>query len=265
MALPPPAADATALVTGASSGLGEAMARQLAERGYGVTLVARSEDKLRDLAGELAATHGVRTEAIAADLSDAAARDRLAAEIDQRGLAVEILFNNAGFGTYDDFVDSPLERELEMTRVNVEAVVDLTGRYLPGMVQRGRGAIVNTCSTASFQPIPGNAAYAAGKAFALSFTEALHIEAKGRGVTVTALCPGPVRTGFQDASGAHDFAKTLPKPMWKTPEKVVAAALKGAERGKRVVVPGAPNKIGALMGRLTPKPILLRVLRSQGS
>jgi short-subunit dehydrogenase len=265
MALPPPDPGSTALVTGASSGLGEAFARQLAERGHGVTLVARREDRLRELAGKLASEHGVRAEAIAADLADPAARDRLAAEVDRLGLTVEILLNNAGFGTYDDFVESPREREVEMTRVTVEAVVDLTARYLPGMVERGRGAVITTCSTAAFQPIPGNAGYAAGKAFALNFTEALHTETAKSGVTVTALCPGPVHTGFQAASGAEDFAKTLPKPMWKSAEKVAAAGLRGAERGKRVVVPGVPNKAGALMGRLTPKPILLRVLRAQGS
>jgi short-subunit dehydrogenase len=265
MALPPPAQDSTALVTGASSGIGAAIARGLAERGHGVTLVARSEDKLRALADELSKAHGVRAETVGADLGDRAARDRLVATVAERGLTVEILVNNAGFGVYEDFVESDRERELEMTEVNVMAVVDLTSRFLPGMVERGRGAVINTCSTAGFQPIPGNASYAAGKAFALSLSEALHTEVHGAGVTVTALCPGPVRSGFQDASGAHDFAKTLPKPMWKEPDAVARAALRGAEKGKRVVVPGVPNRLGGAMGRFTPRPLLLRVLRAQGS
>jgi short-subunit dehydrogenase len=262
MALPPPAQDSTALVTGASSGIGEAFARELAARGYGVTLVARSEDKLRALADELS---GVRVEILPCDLSDRAARDRLASSLSERGLTVEVLVNNAGFGVYEDFARSDRERELEQAEVNVMAVVDFTSRFLPGMIERGRGAVITTCSTAAFQPIPGNAAYAAAKAFALSLSEALHIETRGTGVTVTALCPGPVRSGFQDASDAHDFAKTLPGPMWKEPADVARAALRGAERGKRVVVPGVPNRLVGLMGRLTPRPLLLRVLRSQGS
>jgi short-subunit dehydrogenase len=255
MSLPSPSAESTALVTGASSGIGEAFARQLAERGHGVTLVARSEEKLRSLAAEL----------VACDLGDAAARDALASSIAQMGLTVDVLVNNAGFGIYEDFVSSSRERELEMASVNVMAVVDLTARFLPGMVERGRGAVITTCSTSAFQPIPGNAGYAAGKAFALSLSEALHMETRGTGVTVTALCPGPVRSGFQDASGAHEFADTLPGPMWKAPADVAAAALRGADRGKRVVVPGVPNRVGGMMGRLTPRPLLLRVLRSQGS
>ncbi|MEA2459318.1 MAG: uncharacterized protein QOC95_2290 [Thermoleophilaceae bacterium] len=265
MSLPPPSADSTALVTGASSGIGEALARQLAERGYGVTLVARREDKLRALASELASSHGVRAEVVACDLADASARDALAASVAGMGLTVEILANNAGFAIYEDFAASSRERELEMAAVNVLAVVDLTSRFLPGMVERGRGAVITTCSTSAFQPIPGNAGYAAGKAFALSLSEALHMETRGTGVTVTALCPGPVRSGFQDASDAHEFADTLPGPMWKDPADVAAAAIRGAERGKRVVVPGVPNRLGGLMGRFTPRPVLLRVLRSQNS
>jgi short-subunit dehydrogenase len=244
-------------VTGASSGIGEAMARELASRGYGVTLVARREDALRSLAASLS---GVRAEVVACDLADRAARDRLAAAVEASGLTVDVLFNNAGFGIYEDFVSSSREKELEMAEVNVMAVVDLTSRYLPGMVSRGRGAVINTCSTSAFQPIPGNAGYAAGKAFALSLTEALHEETRGTGVTVTALCPGPVRSGFQDASGAHDFAETLPGMMWRSPADVAVAALDGASRGKRVVVPGLPNRVGGMAGRFTPRSVLLRVL-----
>jgi short-subunit dehydrogenase len=129
------------------------------------------------------------------------------------------------------------------------------------MVERGRGAIINTASTAAFQPIPGNAGYAASKAYVLALSEALHEETRKSGVTVTALCPGPVHSGFQDASGAHDFAKTLPKPMWREPDQIAEAALRGAERGKRLVVPGAPNRVSGAMARFSPRPVLLRVLR----
>jgi short-subunit dehydrogenase len=252
-------------VTGASSGIGEQFARQLAARGHGVTLVARSEDKLAALASELSEQCGVRVETIGCDLGDREARDRLASELEARGLTVEVLVNNAGFGIYNDFVQSERERELEMVEVNVMAVVDLTARFLPAMVERGRGAVIVTASTSGFQPIPGNAGYAAAKAWALSFAEALHTEVRGAGVTVTALCPGPVHTGFQEASGAESFTETLPKPLWKDAAEVAAAALDGAERGKRVVVPGMPNRVGGAMGRFTPRSVLLRVLRAQGS
>jgi short-subunit dehydrogenase len=255
MSLPPADNGAAALVTGASSGIGEALARQLAERGYRVALVARNEEKLQALAGEIGG------EVFVCDLADAAARDGLIADVESRGLQVEVLVNNAGFGVYKDFVESDRERELEQARVNVEAVVDLTHRFLPAMTSRGRGAIINTASTAAFQPIPGNAGYAAAKAYVLALSEALHEETRKTGVTVTALCPGPVYSGFQEASGAEDFAKTLPKPMWRHPDAVAKAALKAADRGKRLVVPGAPNRISGAMARFSPRPVLLRVLR----
>jgi short-subunit dehydrogenase len=262
MAIPDPEAGSTAVVTGASSGIGEAIARVLAERGHGVTLVARSEDRLRALADELEAEHGVRAEAIACDLTDPMARDRLAYEVAERRLEVEILVNNAGFGTYCAFADSAREREIEQVRINTEAVVDLTSRWLPGMCGRGRGAVIVTASTAGFQPLPGNATYAASKAFALSFAEALHREVGPSGVTVTALCPGPVKTGFQEASDAHEFADGLPGPLWKSAEQVAAAAVRGAERGRRVVVPGLANRVLAAIGRLSPRPVVLRVMDS---
>src|SRR3954447_4763751 len=261
MSLPPAENGAAALVTGASSGIGEALARQLSERGYRLALVARTQDKLQSLAAEL----GDGAEVFVCDLADPAARDRLASEVAQRGLQVEVLVNNAGFGVYQDFAESDREREIEQARVNVEAVVDLTHRFLPEMISRGRGAIINTASTAAFQPIPGNAGYAAAKAYVLALSEALHEETRKTGVTVTALCPGPVHSGFQEASGAQEFAKTLPKPMWREPQAVAKAALKAADRGKRLVVPGAPNQISGAMARFSPRPVLLRVLRMSGS
>jgi uncharacterized protein len=261
MSLPAAENGATALVTGASSGIGEAFARQLAERGYRVALVARNEEKLNALAGQL----GGDAEVLVCDLAGAAARERLADEVERRGLRIEVLVNNAGFGVYKDFAESDRDREIEQARVNVEAVVDLTHRFLPGMLSRGRGAIVNTASTAAFQPIPGNAGYAAAKAYVLALSEALHEETRKTGVTVTALCPGPVHSGFQEASQAQDFAKTLPKPMWRDPDTVARAALKAADRGKRLVVPGAPNRISGAMARFSPRPVLLRILRMSGS
>jgi len=216
MSLPEPSADSIAIVTGASSGIGTELARGLARRGHNVGLVARRRERLEELANELKGD--VRAEVLEADLGDAASREDLAGRIGALGLQVAVLCNNAGFGTYDDFTELDRERELEQVRTNVEAVVDLTGRYLPGMVERGAGAILNTASTAAFQPIPGNATYAASKAFVLNFSEALHTEVSGKGVTITALCPGPVKTEFQEVADADDCAAKMPKPLWVSPD-----------------------------------------------
>jgi short-subunit dehydrogenase len=159
-------------------------------------------------------------------------------------------------------VEADREREIEQVRVNGEAVVDLAARWVPGMAARGAGAVLITASVAGFQPLPGNATYSAIKAFALAFGEALHAEVKPAGVTVTVLAPGPVHSGFQEASGAQEYAESLPGPMWRMPEQVAAAGLKGLERGKRVIVPGAPNRVGALLGRFSPRPIVLRVMNT---
>ena len=262
MALPDPGKDSIAIVTGASSGIGAELARGLARRGHNVGLVARRRDRLEELAKELGTY--VRAEVLEADLEDASARDRLAEQIGALGLHVAVLCNNAGFGTYDDFCDLDRERELSEVRTNIEAVVDLTGRYLPGMVEREEGAVLNTASTAAFQPIPGNATYAASKAFVLSFSEALHSEVSGTNVTVTALCPGPVKTEFQEVGDAEDFAGKLPKPLWVSAEAVAEQALKGLEKGARVVTPGVGNRVSGALSRATPNSVLLRVLRAAG-
>ena len=261
MSLPEPSENSIALVTGASSGIGAELARGLATRGHNVGLVARRRDRLEELAAELS---GVRAEVLEADLETESGRDALAQQIERLGMRVDILCNNAGFGTYDDFTKLDRERELAEVRTNVEAVVDLTGRYLPGMCDRGQGAVLNTASTSAFQPIPGNATYAASKAFVLSFSEALHTEVAGTGVTVTALCPGPVKTEFQDVADAHDFASKLPKPLWVSPEAVAEQALKAVERGARVVTPGVGNRVSGAVSRATPNALLLRVLRAAG-
>jgi short-subunit dehydrogenase len=237
MPLPPPAPDSTALVTGASAGIGEEIARQLAERGHGVTLVARRGDRLEALARELSEAHGIRAEAIAADLSDASERDRVAAEIERRGLTVEILVNNAGFGIYAPFASNGREDELRQVRLLVEAVIDFDARYVPAMLERGRGAVINLASTAGFQALPGNGTYAAAKSFVLLHTESLHVEARPYGVTVTAVNPGPVATEFQAASEPV-FTDRMPKLVWSDPQRVARESLRAAERGKRSVIPG---------------------------
>src|SRR6266542_2787436 len=173
----------TCVVTGASSGIGAEISRQLAGRGLGVTLVARREERLVALADELRDAHGIRAETIAADLTDAAARARIADELAERELAVDLLVNNAGLSTFGSVQRSAPDREIAMLRTDVEALVDLCSRFTPGMVERGRGAVLNVASTAAFQPLPGQAGYGAGKAFVLSYTQSLAAELRGTGVT----------------------------------------------------------------------------------
>ena len=265
MPLPPPAPDRTCLVTGASSGIGADIARELARRGFGVTLVARREEPLRALAGELATRHGVLAGVIAADLTQESSRSALAREIAGRGLTVDVLINNAGFSTWGPVHRADRERELALVRTDVEAVVDLCTLFVPGLVERGRGAVLNVASTAAFQPIPGQAAYGGAKAFVLSYTQALRAELRGTGVSATALCPGPVETGFAQAAGTTDEEAnaTLPKIMWVSSEAVARAAVDGLERDRGLVIPGTANRVAAHAAHLTPRSLLLPFLARQ--
>jgi uncharacterized protein len=261
VALPPPSDSSTALITGASAGIGEAIARELASRGHGVTLVARREDRLRELARDVEASHGVRTEVIAADLGDPAARDRVEREIEELDLQVEVLVNNAGFGANGDLVDSDRERLVSMVQINCEALLDCQARYLRGMVARGRGAVINIASTAAFQPIPGTATYAATKSFVLSLSEAVHEELRGTGVTLTAVCPGPVRTEFTQVAGIEEAEERTPGFIWMSAEDLAKAAIEAAEKGKRATVPGLLNRAGALTGQHSPRKLALPIVR----
>jgi short-subunit dehydrogenase len=265
MSLPVPGPDRTALVTGASSGIGIELARLLAGRGHGVTLVARREDKLRELADELAASTGVRAEVIAADLTDDASRESMVREVAARGLVVDVLINNAGFSTMGPVQRSLPDREVAMVRTNVEAVVHLCSSFIPGMASRGQGAVLNVASTAAFQPIPGQAGYAASKAFVLSYSQAIGQELKGTGVTVTALCPGPVETGFAEAAGLGDDAagEAMPKIMWVSAPDVAEAAISALDKGRAVVIPGAANRVLAQLSLHTPRSLILPVLARQ--
>jgi short-subunit dehydrogenase len=261
MGLPSPSANTTALVTGASSGIGTEIARVLASKGHGVTLVARREDRLTDLAREIDAKHNVRAEAIACDLSDETARERLVSQVSERGLEVDILVNNAGFGSAGNFHELDLDEELRMVRTNVEAVVHLCGEYVPSMVGRGGGAVLNVASTAGFQPLPRQSTYSASKAFVLAFTEALNSDLKGTGVAATALCPGPVKSEFTDHHAGFDAAAGTPDFIWMSSEDCAKAAVRGLERGKRVVVPGMANRVGTLAGQHAPRSVLLAAAR----
>ena len=260
MGLPEPSVSSTALVTGASSGIGAAIARELASRGQGVTLVARREERLKSLAEELSSVHEISAEVIACDLADPAERDRLEEELRSRERAVEVLVNNAGFGHQADFATSPRERMVGMVELNVESVVDLTARFLTGMLQRSRGAVINIASTAAFQPLPGSAVYAASKAFVLSFSEAIRTELRGSGVSVTAVCPGPVRTEFTDVAGVPGVEERTPGAAWMSAEDVARQAVDGALHDKRVVVPGTINRATALAGQHSPRAIALPLI-----
>jgi uncharacterized protein len=257
LALPPPAPSSTCLVTGASSGIGAEIARALARRGHGATLVARRAERLEDLASELREAHGVRVELLAADLGKARARARMLGALEELGLEVEVLVNSAGFGTGGRFHELDAERELEMVRVNVEAVVDLCGHFVPAMAARRRGAVLNLASTAAFQPLPRQATYGATKAFVLSFTDALHADLHGTGVTATSLCPGPVRTEFADTAGIGDEAESVPGLFWTDADFVAEEGVRGMENGRRVVVPGKFNRAGAVVGQHVPRSLLL--------
>ena len=260
MGLPEPSVSGTALVTGASSGIGAEVAKQLASRGFPLVLVARREERLRSLATELSSDHGVEADVIAADLGQEGERGRLEDELRGRGRAVEVLVNNAGFGHQADFARSPRERMVEMVRLNVEGVVDLTSRFVAPMVARGRGSVINIASLGAFQPLPGSAVYGASKAFVLSFSEAIRTELRGSGVTVTAVCPGPVRTEFMAVAEVPGVEERTPGIVWTSAEEVAKQAVEGAEHDKRVVVPGLLNRAGALAGQHSPRAVALPLI-----
>jgi uncharacterized protein len=265
MALPEPSPDSAALITGASAGIGSAVAGELAARGHGLVLVARRKDRLDTLARKLSAEHGVRAETIACDLSKPAARDRLPRRVQQRGLRVEILINNAGFATGGAFHESDPARELEQVRLLVEAVVALSSAFIPSMVDRGRGAVLNVASTAAMQPMPYSAGYSAAKAYVLTFSEALHQELRGAGVTVTALCPGPVETEFWQVADWHvntgqSFEKLVPRPAMISAEDAARAGIEGLAAGRRVVVPGLPVRAAMQATRYVPHAVKLPVI-----
>lgn len=265
MSLPKPTDKSVALVTGASAGIGAEIARELARRGYGVALVARRKDRLQALAEELHRDHGVRAESISADLSKPASRSRIQGRLTELGLEVDILVNNAGFATGGAFHEADPARELEQVQVLVEAVVALTSTFLPPMVKRRRGAILNVASTAAMQPLPYAAGYSAAKAYVLAFSEAVHQEVSGKGVTVTALAPGPVDTDFWEIAdwevgGRRTSQGALPSPAMISAKDAARAGVDGLAAGKRVVVPGLPMRAAMLASRYIPHAVKLPVI-----
>jgi len=247
-----------ALVTGASSGLGLELATIAARDGHDLVLVARRRDRLESIGKGLREEFGAAVTIIVRDLAESEAARVVAQEVEARGLSVELLVNNAGFGVHGPFAETPLDRELAMIRVNLVALTELTKRVLPGMIARDRGRILNVASTAAFQPGPLMAVYYATKAYVLSFSEAIASEVAGSGVTVTALCPGPTRTEFGKAAGMLE-TRLFRSPLVRDARSVAEAGYRGMKRGRRVVIPGIGNWILAEAVRFTPRRLVTAV------
>ncbi len=245
----------TTLITGASSGIGEVFARRLAVRGRNVLLVARSEDKLITLCNELGRSNSVRAQHVVMDLSKPESARRLFEEVGRRGLTVDTLINNAGFGSFGDFTKLELARELNMIDLNIKSLVELTYRFLIPMRERRQGSIINVASTAGFQAVPFMATYAATKAFVLSFSEALWEENRSHGIKVLALCPGVTDTNFFEAARGHK----PPARVAQSPEDVVDTALRALARGKGHIISGWTNRAMTEAERLVPRSVVTRV------
>ncbi|MGF1499360.1 MAG: SDR family NAD(P)-dependent oxidoreductase [Elainellaceae cyanobacterium] len=254
----------TALITGASYGIGETFANELAARGTHLVLVARSVDRLNALADALRQQHQVQVEVIPQDLTQPDGPSLVYQTVKQRGLDIDLLINNAGFGDYGAFSERQRDRQLDMVRLNVLALVDLTHQFLPDMQQRRAGNIVNIASVAAFQPIPYMSVYAATKAFVLSFSEALWAETQPYGVRVLAVCPGPTETQFFKQAGfPQSFASSTPQAM-SQPEVVVRDTLKAlAKNSPTVVNGGLMNNLIVNLPRFLPRPAIVRAVANQ--
>jgi len=250
----------TALITGASSGIGSDLARLFARDGHDVVLTARSEGKLRELGAQLEKEFGITATVIVADLVQPEAPRQIAERLVAKSINIDALVNNAGFGVIGPFEKTDLSAELEMIQVNVVALTHLTKLLLPGMVSRKRGRILNLASTAAFQPGPLMAVYYATKAFVLSFSEAIADELRDTGVTVTALCPGPTATGFSDAAGMNETRLfTLMKPM--SSMEVAERGYEAMKQGRRVAVSGMMNRMLVQSIRVTPRRMVTAIVR----
>jgi len=248
----------TALVTGASSGIGEAIARKLAAEGVNLVLVARSQDKLKQLAKALTQSYAVQCTALPADLSSPNCGAHVHGQVKAMGLTVDILVNNAGYGTYGPFESITPENEQAEIAVNIAAVVDFAHAFLPEMLKRGAGTILNVASTAAFQPVPYMAVYGASKAFVLSFSEALWAEYQGSGIHVVALCPGAVDTGFISQLGNEAVRKTAAFSTTLQPEQVAAHAIKAIQGKGPTHIIGFKNWLMAQSVRFAPRSLVAR-------
>ena len=249
-----------ALVTGASGGIGEALARELGARGHDLVLVARSRERLDALGAELAAAHGLVATPIAADLAVAGAGHALARELGHRGLPIDVLVNNAGFGDFGEFWSAEAPKIDQMILLNMATLTELFHDLLPGMVERKRGWVMNVASTAAFMPGPWMAVYYATKAYVLSLSEAVHEELKGTGVSVTALCPGPTESEFQ-AAAAMEESKLVKGRKIMSAATVARLGVDGMLKGRPVVVTGLKNRVQALTPKFTPRRLLVQVVK----
>lgn len=247
-----------ALVTGASAGIGEAIVKRLAASGHDLVLVARGRPRLELLAKEVESEHGVAVEVLAADLTDAAHLATVEARLTDRERPIEILVNNAGFGTIGSFVDMLVDREENEIALNVAALVRLTHAALRPMLERGSGGILNVSSLAGFQPTPGMATYGATKAFVTSFTQAVREEVRGSAVRVTVLCPGFTRTEFQERAGVDQGE--VPGPLYQSADQVAKAGLDALAKNHAIVVSGWANSAAAVATRVVPPAVTRRVM-----
>ncbi len=254
-----PSARATALITGASSGIGRSLARLFAHDGYDLALVARRADVLQELAADIAAADRVSVRSFAVDLARPDGARVLQGELDEAGIAVDVLVNNAGFGMQGAFSALPIDRQIEMIRLNVMTLTELTGRLLPGMLERGSGGILNVGSTAAFQPGPFMAVYYATKAYVVSFSEALADELSGSRLRVSCLAPGPTATGFAAEAGVADT------PLFRGDvmdvDEVARIGYEGWKSGKTLVVAGRRNRMRAFAVRLAPRAWVRKAVR----
>lgn len=239
-----------ALITGASAGIGRAFAEGLAERGYDLVVVARDTARLEELGNTLKTKHSISVEVLSADLTTDEGLGLVEARLTTEDAPIDLLVNNAGFGTAGRFHEIAIDKEIRMIDLNISALVRLTHAALAPMVQRGSGGIINVSSVAAFQPAPGNATYSATKAFVSSFTQAVHEEVRASGVRITAVNPGFTRTEFQQRAGME--AEKVPGFMWQQPEAVVTAALKAFDHRRAVIVPGIINKMTATFSSIAP-------------
>jgi short-subunit dehydrogenase len=249
----------TVLITGASSGIGLELAKRFAADGCRLVLVARNRQALHSLADELRQAHGVEARVLTADLALPETPARLFSELHAAGTTVDVLVNNAGFGAHGQFATLPLQPQVEMVQVNVMVLINLAKLFLPGMVKRGRGGVLNVGSTAGFQPGPGMAVYYATKAFVLSFSEAIAEELAGTGVTVTALCPGPTATNF--AAVAKFQGEGLLTKGTMSAEAVARAGHRAFRRGRVVVVAGLRNRLLVFVVRLVPRFVVRKIVK----
>lgn len=249
----------TALITGASSGIGKALASEFAQDGYDLVLAARSVDKMQALAQELQQRHRVKVTVIGADLQTNDGAQKLHADIKARQITLSALVNNAGYGTFGEFKDAALADELAMMQLNMNTVVVLTRLFLPDLMAT-KGKLLNTASTAAFQPGPYMAVYYATKAFVLSFSEAIAAELAPHGVTVTALCPGPTASGFQDKADMQASSLVKGKKL-PTSEQVAAKGYRALQRGQRVYIPGCMNWLLAQSVRFSPRNVVTALVQ----